>query len=112
MSNEHYARAEHRASQPRKPQQFSLSDLFAIVTLAALVFAMAAPFLREMQSDHVARLIAVTGVQTAPVAGAIAVAATRRRKLLQMSGRRIGTAYCGEGRWRHWPLDRRKSCCG
>lgn len=102
--NEHPIYGADRNARPTDPRQFSLSDMFAMVTLAALMFAMAAPLLREMQPESTPRLLAVAGVQLLIVAGAILLATSKRRKLLERSGRRIGVAYCGEARWRHWPL--------
>lgn len=79
-------------------------DLFAIVTLAGLVSAMVAPFLREMQTENRNTLFGVAIFQLVVTAGAIAFAVNQRKKLLEKSGRRIGIAYCGEIRWRLWPV--------
>lgn len=95
--------ADH-VDRPSDPRQFSLADLFATVTIAALLFALAGPFLRGMQAENRYRLLAVAGIQLLLIPGMVVFAAARRGKQLGKSGKRLGIAYCGEIRWRHWPL--------
>ena len=103
MSNEHHVHVEDDSVEPGDPRQFGVIDLFAFVTLAALVSAMAAPFLREMQAEKRVRLLVVASFQLVVTTGTIAFAVYQRKKLLEKAGWRIGIAYCGEIRWRHWP---------
>lgn len=86
--------------------QFRLIDLFAIVTLCALVLAMAAPFLRRVPPDEYVTLFAVGCGQLLTVVIVMRWAASKRNKLLRKSGARIGIGYCGEIPWKHWPVAR------
>lgn len=72
------------------PRQFRIIDLFALLTLAALVSAMAAPFVRELAPTTRNKLLAVVTCQLVVVAATVVFAAQRRSKLLQQSGQRIG----------------------
>ncbi len=85
------------------PKQFNIIDLFAMLTIAALLLAVAAPYLRELSTEGLLQLSLTTLVQSVIAIGAIVLLSAQRRSLLAGSGRRLGMAYCGEGKWRHWP---------
>ena len=104
MLNTHFSPGKDPSSEAGDPRQFGLIDLFAIVTLAALLSAMATPYLRTMPAENLGRLLVVSSIQLIITAGTIAFAANRRKQLLDKSGQRIGVAYCTELRWRHWPI--------
>jgi hypothetical protein len=87
-----------------RPQQFGVIDLFALMTLAALASAMLAPFVRAMQTENQLRLLLGAILQFGTAAIATVWAITRRRKLLEQSGPRIGIGYCGQIRWPLWPV--------
>ena len=72
--------------------QFGLIDLFAIVTIAALLSAMAAPIIRGMHPGNRGRLVVLTVIQLLITAGAFAFVAHQRKELLQRSGSKIGVA--------------------
>ncbi len=88
------------------PQQFRLMDLFALTTLVALVSAMVAPLLRGLESDYRNLLLRIVGFQLLLAAGTIVYYARKRKRLLDKAGTRIGSAFCGQFRWRYWPLVR------
>jgi hypothetical protein len=92
------------SGEPVRTQQFGLIDLFAIVTVAALLSAMLAPFVRELKSEHRNRMVGLAVFQLAIAAGTIAFSVRNRKRLLEKTGRRITVAYCGEVEWRHWPV--------
>ncbi len=89
---------------PWTPRQFRLIDVFALVTLAAILCAMAAPFVRTMAEGNLTRLVVVVLLQALAAAASIAFLAAGRRALLAKSGRRIGVGYSGSMRWRHGPV--------
>ena len=72
MLNEHDVCGGDHSSEPVDPRQFGLIDLFAIMTSAALVSAMIAPFLREMQTENRNRLFSVAIFQLVVTVGAFA----------------------------------------
>jgi len=88
----------------RSSWQFGLIDLFAIVTLAALLSAMAAPHVREMSSENRVWLLVVAGLQFLVTTVSFALAMFQRKQLQMNSGRKMGIAPCGVIRWRHWPM--------
>jgi hypothetical protein len=91
-------------STPGGPRQFRIIDLFAVVTLAALLSAMAAPFIRAMTPAGRSQLATGLLLQLLVMAATMVFAAYGRSKLLKKSGQRIGIGYGGAVRWRHWPL--------
>jgi hypothetical protein len=104
MMNEQAHPNVNHSTLPGDPRQFRIIDLFAVVTLAALLLAMAAPFVRAMTPASRKRLLVVVTCQLAVTAATMTYLAIRRAKLLQKSGRRIGIGYSGAIKWRHWPL--------
>ena len=89
---------------PSDPWQYGIIDLFAILTLAALISAMAAPLFRHIQPVNRPVLVIVMMCQVLITAGTIIAAAGRRKSLLELSGQRIALGYCGQMKWRYWPL--------
>ena len=104
MIRRHVFRAGRDSSGMSDPRQFAVIDVFAVITLTALVCAMAAPLLRRIPAEKLDKLLVIVSLQLVVTAGAVLLAANLRERLLEKSGRRIGLAYCGEGRWRHGPL--------
>jgi hypothetical protein len=104
MSNRKQNLSADRDLPTVNPRQFRIIDLFAVLTLAALLAAMAAPFLRAMPPDKLTMLLIVALCQVVVTGGTMIHAAHRRQQLLDRSGERIGIGYCGAVRWRHWPL--------
>jgi len=98
--------AEEKPVETVNPQQFRLLDLFALMTLAAVVSAMAAPFLLGLDSEYRLRLLAVIGFQFLIVLWSIFHYARKRKRLLDEAGSKIGFGFCGQLRWRHWPIAR------
>ncbi len=88
------------------PQQFRLMDLFVLTTMIALVSAMVAPLLRGLASDYRNLLLRIVSVQLLLTAGTIVYYARKRKALLDKSGSKIGSAFCGQFRWRYWPIVR------
>ncbi len=84
--------------------QFNLSLLFSMITLAAFVAAMMAPFLRDAQNISYWRVAFILGLQAAGMGTYLQAALRRRKKMLEECGKRLGTGYCGLLRWRHWPF--------
>ena len=91
------------------PRQFQLIDIFAGITLVALLTAMIAPFLRELDNDVRNRLFVSGLLQLALVIGTFVFATSQRQKLLNKSGRHLGTVFYASIKWRHWPTI--KSAC-
>lgn len=89
---------------PGNPRQFGIVDLFAVLTVGALVSAIVAPFVRAMTPANRGNLFAIAVVQLAVVTFTVVEGANRRGKLLQQAGRRTGIGYCGTVRWQRWPL--------
>jgi hypothetical protein len=104
MPRDESAQVPPQHSPPGDPRQFGLIDLFALLTLAALVSAMAAPLVRHAQTLNREVLLLVIGFQVLVAAGAVIFAAGHRRGLLAIAGRRIAIVYSGQLNWRHWPL--------
>jgi hypothetical protein len=68
--SEHDVHSQGGSTPPGNPQQFGVIGLFAVVTLPALVAAMAAPFLREMQAESRVRVLGMVTCQLLVTAGA------------------------------------------
>ena len=86
------------------PRQFRILDLFAVLTLAALLCATAAPFVRELNFATRSRLLAVFSCQLLVMLVTIVYSANKRSSLLQRSGNRLGIGYSGAMKWRYGPL--------
>ncbi len=104
MTNEDTSVRQEEPVDTVNPLQIRLLDLFALMTLVALVSAMAAPFLRGFDSEYRNRLLLVIGLQLLIVVGTIVHYARKRKKLLEQSGPKIGAAFCGQWGWRYWPV--------
>jgi hypothetical protein len=103
MSEQHFDETDPER-EVSNPLQIGLIDLFAVTTLVAMILAMAVPVVRTMPAENRWPLIAVFGSQAIIVALVMLWEAKRRKKLLEVSGHRIGVGYCGDLNWRHWPL--------
>ena len=57
-----------------KRQQFTLVDIFAVMTVAASVLAIVAPLLRSMDSERMTRLVLPLGMQLVVIAGSVGYA--------------------------------------
>lgn len=84
---------------PRDPRQFRIVDLVALMTLAALVSALAAPFIRALSPDHRGKFFITTIVQLIVMAATIATNAKSRKQVLGQAGEKIGAGYSGALRW-------------
>jgi len=104
MAKRNDPQRESQSTDAGNPQQFRLMDLFALMTLVALVSAMAAPLLRGLESDYRNRLFLVLGLQLLFTTGMVSYYAGKRKKLLDKAGLKIGSAFCGQSRWQHWPV--------
>jgi len=100
------ANVEEKPTEAVNPQQFRLLDLFALMTLVAVVSTMAAPILLGLDSEYRLRLLAVVGLQFLIVLWSIFHYARKRKRLLDEAGSKIGFGFCGQLRWRHWPIAR------
>lgn len=89
-----------------KRQQYTLVDIFAVMTVAASVLAIVAPLLRSMEVERISRLVLPLGIQLVVIAASVAYAITLRYHLLEQTGTRLGVAYFGTSTWRHWPVVR------
>lgn len=85
-------------------RQIGLIDLFALVTLAALLTAMAAPFLRDIQAAQISRLIILGTIQAIALSSSAIYSSLQRKKLLSKAGVRIAVVFYGGKKWKHWPL--------
>ncbi|PHR95700.1 MAG: hypothetical protein COA78_29760 [Blastopirellula sp.] len=94
--------------ESNNPRKFSLIDLFALVTLAGLLSAMAAPYLRELPAEKHGILLLEIFLQVTMLGVSLAYAVHSRKKVLVQSGKKVGYAFCGQIRWQHWPVI--KSC--
>jgi len=89
-----------------KRQQFTLVDIFAVMTVAASVLAIVAPLLRSMDSERMTRLVLPLGMQLVVIAGSVGYAMMLRYRLMEQTGNRLGIAYFGTSTWRQWPVVR------
>jgi hypothetical protein len=84
---------------PRDPRQFRIVDLVALMTLAALVSALAAPFVRALSPEHRGKLLITTIVQLIVMAATFVTNAKSRKQVLGQAGKKIGAGYLGTLRW-------------
>ncbi len=94
---------EQEFDDAENPLQFRLLELFGLMTVAALVSAIAAPLLRGLDSEFRNRLLVVIGLQLLCCVWAVVRFAKKRQRLLQESGRRLGAGFCGQLAWKWWP---------
>ena len=87
-----------------QPTQVRLIDLFALMTLCALLFAIVSPIVRQIRSEDRGILIAVLLGQVILIGLMMHWWNKRRMRLLAIAGRKVGVGYCGDLDWRHWPL--------
>ena len=106
MTKEVASEKEEEPAEEVNPQQFRLLDLFAMMTLVAVVSALAAPILRGLDSEYRLRLLAVVSMQFLIVLWSVFHYASKRKRLLDEAGSKIGFGFCGQLRWRHWPIAR------
>ena len=89
-------------TEDKRAQQFTLFDIFAAMTLAAILLAMFVPWIRWMKPDQRMRLLIPMGLQFFMLVGAAALAIHRRRTLVEKGGRRFGIAFFGTAKWSGW----------
>jgi hypothetical protein len=92
------------SNEAPSPRQFGIIDLVAAITLAALILAIAAPFLRALQQQNLLRFGLSTAGQLLACGIAYAYAAYRRSGVLAQAGNRLAIGYTGTLAWRNWPL--------
>lgn len=93
---------EEEPTEAVNPQQFRLLDLFALMTLVAVVSAMAAPILHGFDSGFRSRFLVAIVLQMFITAGTLVYYARKRKRLLEKAGAKMGTAVLGNSRWRTW----------
>ena len=91
-----------------RTQQFGILDLFAWMTVASMLVALAAPLLRQMEPQQRFRAYVAVGLQIVIVLGVVYYANWKRRATISELGACYGTVYFGTLTWRHWPVF--KSC--
>lgn len=84
-------------------QQLSLMDLFAVMTLLALVVAPLAPLLRSMGTEQLVRALSMMGLQGTATLAAVYWQALRRKKMVSGAGRRVGVGFVTNVKWKYWP---------
>ncbi|MCA9187457.1 MAG: hypothetical protein R3E01_04295 [Pirellulaceae bacterium] len=89
---------------PSDPRQFRILELFGWVTIAALVCAMVAPFVRNLSGRQLTTLGASVVFQLAVIVSTLIYLAGRRQEVLRNTGRRMGVGFLGRMRWQHGPL--------
>jgi hypothetical protein len=99
VTTDHRVAANQADTVPRDPRQFSIVDLIALMTLAALASALAAPFIRALSPDYRNKLFASTIIQLIVMAATIATNAKTRKQVLGQAGEKIGNGYLGALRW-------------
>lgn len=87
----------------QQTQQFSIIDLFALITFAAILLAVFAPVVRLMDPDKRAQALVPLSVQLFALVGACAYRVARRHELIRLAGKRLGVAFYGSGSWKHGP---------
>ena len=78
-----------------EPRKLRVIDLFAFVTVAAVILAIAAPYLRGMKPEQAGKLLALTSVQLALAVAVFVYATHKRRQVTQPLGKSFGIAYSG-----------------
>lgn len=92
-----------------RSRQFTLVDVFALLTLLSILFAIFAPLVRFLNPEERVKLLFPLAIQLLVVSGATAYAIVRRRALVEEGGRRLGVAFFGTAKWSGWlPI---KSIC-
>lgn len=84
------------------PQQFALSELLWLVFAAAVLLAIVSPFVRWLPRNVLIVLGIVVSAEALFLAGIVAFASRRRKKLLEKSGRLIGVGNGGESKEPRW----------
>lgn len=90
----------------RQGQQFTLIDVFALMTFVAIVVAGFAPVVRSLSTDDQIGFWLILLGEIALISGAVVYSLNRRRTLTGISGRRLGVAFYGSASWRYWPVIR------
>lgn len=83
---------------------FGIADLFALMTLCALAAAFAAPFIPSLGKDSSRNLLLIFGFQVFFFCGAFGKSLASRQHVLKIAGEKLGQAYTGNLKWRHWPV--------
>ena len=92
-------------SQPKlDPQQFSISELFWVLVLVAVVLAIATPFVRALPRAVFNAIIIVVSFQTLAIALMVAFVSRRRSRLLERSGTLLAIGSSTESQSRTWAL--------
>lgn len=76
-------------------RKLRLIDLFAFLTVAAVILAIAAPYLRGIKSDHLGKWIALTSIQLILAVTVFLFATQKRQQLVKPLGKSFGIAYGG-----------------
>lgn len=99
QTTDHRIAVNQADTVPRDPRQFSIVDLIALMTLAALVSALAAPFIRALSPDHRSKLLITTIVQLIVMGATITYNAKTRTQTLRQAGKKLGAGHLGALRW-------------
>ena len=92
-------------TQPKlDPQQFSISELFWVLVLVAVVLAIATPFVRALPRAVFNAIIIVVSFQTLAIALMVAFVSRRRSRLLERSGTLLAIGSSTESQSRTWAL--------
>ena len=86
------------------PQQFSISELFWVFVLVAVVLAIATPFVRGLQPAILNAIIIVVSFQTTAIALLVAFVSRRRKLLLEKSGILLAVGSSTESHSQSWAL--------
>jgi len=84
--------------------QFGLNELFAIVTLAAILLGMSASSIRGMSLASRGWFFGGVGVQLLVTTASFVWTATLRKQLRVRSGRKLGSAHSHKIRWQRGPI--------
>ena len=76
----------------------------AAVALVSLLAAIAAPFIRPLQSDGLLWFCVGILIQVGFAVGVAISKIRTRRKLIRSLGERIAVGHCSRIRWKHWPI--------
>jgi hypothetical protein len=87
-------------------RQLRIIDLFGLLTLVALLCAMAAPIIRGLGTEYRIAFLAFGFFQVLITIGLSTWLIRLRAKLLRRSGQRLGIGFCGQIRWKHWPVSK------
>lgn len=93
-----------------RPQQFGLIHLMGLMTVLAFASALLAPLFRMMSGRQVTYIALILLIQVVIIGGSYGLTSYRRKKLLSVSGRRVGQSNFGMAKSR--ALGRLATVCG